>query len=315
MKQKIKVCSFVPAATSMIIEMGFNDMLSGVTFECPSNKPKVIRSYLEDNHFTSEEIEKIVSESKRMGKSLYYVDEELLAAIAPDIIFTQNVCDVCQIGSNYAQKAIYKLAKQPEVVDLTPRSLDDVYANLITVARTLGREEAAYQLLAQYKKRADTITDVLRDNNDPLKRVMVMEWIDPIYNCGHWIPYQVALAGGVDMLSNPSGYSIVTPWEKIRQYDPEVLVIAPCGFSVSRSLEEAGKLTCKEGWFDLTAVRQNAVYLVDAELFTCPGTRLIEGIEVLASLFHPKLFPFSRRFQSFCVKISTDVDAVKKRTL
>jgi iron complex transport system substrate-binding protein len=301
---KIKACSFLPAATSMIHHMGLEEFLYGVTFECHSDKPKIVRSYLEGNDYSSEEIERIVSESKQMGKSLYYVDEDLLEQISPDVIFTQDVCDVCQIGTSYAERAIHKLKKQLLVVPLTPKNLNDVYENAILIAKTLGREEAAYHLLASLKKRTDKITDTLRANNSPLKRVMVMEWLDPIYNCGHWIPYQISQAGAVDMLSNPSGYSVITPWEKIVRYNPEILVVAPCGFNVERSAKEIDKLTNREGWNDLLAVKNNAVYLADADLFTCPSAHLVDGIELLASLFYPELFPLEKRFESKCLHLA-----------
>lgn len=302
----MKVCSFLPAATSMIYQMGLEEFLYGVTFECHSDKPKVVRSYLEGNNYTSLEIDKIVSESKQQGKSLYYIDEELLQQIAPDIIFTQDVCDVCQISTSYVEKAIYKLEKQPIIIPLIPRSLDDVYENAITIAKALGREEMAHSLLGQLKKRTDVILNKLWENNAPLKRVMVMEWLDPIYNCGHWIPYQISQAGGVDMLSNPAGYSIVTPWEKVLQYNPEILVVAPCGFNVERASKEIEKLTELEGWNNLKAVKNNGVFIADADLFTCPSLHLVDGIELLAHLFHPGIFPADERFKTRCVQLYTN---------
>lgn len=185
----MKVCSFVPAATQMIYDMNLQEHLFGVTFECESDKPKVVRSYIEGNNYTSEEIDKIVSQSKALGKSLYYINEELLETISPDIIFTQDVCDVCQIDTSYVQRSIYKLKKQPIIVPLIPRSLNDVYQNAVTIASVLGKEEVAYQLLSEIKKRTDKILDTLRVHKAPLRRVMIMEWLDPIYNCGHWMPY------------------------------------------------------------------------------------------------------------------------------
>lgn len=286
----MKVCSFVPAATQMIYDMNLQEHLFGVTFECESDKPKVVRSYIEGNNYTSEEIDKIVSQSKALGKSLYYINEELLETISPDIIFTQDVCDVCQIDTSYVQRSIYKLKKQPIIVPLIPRSLNDVYQNAVTIASVLGKEEVAYQLLSEIKKRTDKILDTLRVHKAPLRRVMIMEWLDPIYNCGHWIPYQISQAGGVDMLSNPSGYSIITPWERVKLYNPEVLVIAPCGFNVERAAKEVEVLSSKEGWYDILAVKNNEVYLADAENFTQPSTRLVDGIELLAALFHPTIF-------------------------
>lgn len=286
----MKICSFLPAATSMIYEMGLENQLVGVTFECHSDKPKVVRSYLEDTNHTSKEIDQIVSQSKAEGKSLYYIDDALLESIGPDIIFTQDVCDVCQIDTSHVARSIYKLSKEPELIPLIPRNLEDIYQNAITIAKAFDKEERAYELLAKLKKRTDFILDTLRKSNAPLKRVMVMEWLDPIYNCGHWIPYQISQAGGVDMLSNPSGYSIVTAWERILLYNPEVLVVAPCGFEVSRSGQEIEALIKLEGWETLKAVQNNAVFLADADLFTQPSTTVVDGIELLAALFHPDLF-------------------------
>jgi iron complex transport system substrate-binding protein len=286
----MKVCSFLPAATTMIYDMGLQEFLCGVTFECPSERPKVVRSILENNNFSSREIDTIVSQTKAQGKGLYYIDEELLSSLSPDIIFTQDVCDVCQIDTAYVQRAIHKLKKQPLIVPLIPRNLKDVFDNAVTIARILEKEENAYGLLAKLEKRTDKIIDTLRKNKAGLKRIMLMEWLDPIYNCGHWIPDMIAQAGGVDMLSNPSGYSITIPWEKIIQYDPQVLVVASCGFKPERTLKEMDKLTQLTNWDGLAAVKNKAVYIVDSDLFTCPSTRLVEGIELLAALFHPQLF-------------------------
>jgi iron complex transport system substrate-binding protein len=296
--KNIKVCSFLPAATSMIYEMGLENQLVGVTFECHSDKPKVVRSYLEGNNHTSQEIDQIVSQSKAQGKSLYYIDDSLLASVAPDIIFTQDVCDVCQIDTSHVARSVYKLVKEPELIPLIPRNLDDIYQNVIAIAQAFGKEELAYELLAKLKKRTDFILDTLRKNNAPLKRVMVLEWLDPIYNCGHWIPYQIAQAGGVDMLANPSGYSIVTAWERILLYNPEVLVVAPCGFDINRSSQEVEALTKLEGWDTLKAVQNNAVFLADADLFTQPSTTVVDGIELLAALFHPELFEVPVKLES-----------------
>ena len=294
----IKACSFLPAASSMIYQMNLEHHLFGVTFECPFDLPKVVCSHIEGNDYSSEEIERIVSSAKAQGKSLYYVDEALLQEIMPDVVFTQDVCEVCQIGTSYAEKALYKLKKQPKVVSLQPQSLEDVYQNAIIIAKALGEEEAAYQLLAKLKKRTDAILNKLRANNAPLKKVMVMEWLDPIYNCGHWIPYQIAQAGGIDMLSNPSGYSIVTPWEKVVQYNPEVLVIAPCGFNIERAAKEIDILSSKAEWKQLTAVKNKNVFVADADLFTQPSTQLVDGIELLAAIFHPDLFTLPEQLQN-----------------
>jgi iron complex transport system substrate-binding protein len=155
----------------------------------------------------------------------------------------------------------------------------------------LGEEEKAYSYLASLKQRTDNILESLRHQRMPLKRVSLLEWIEPVYNCGHWIPFQIAQAGGIDMLSNPAGDSIVTSWEKIVRYDPEVLVIAPCGFETKRTKQEISILVQKPGWNELKAVQTKQVYLADYDLFTQPSaSTLVNGIELLAALFHPDLF-------------------------
>lgn len=306
----MKACSFLPAATKMIYDMGLQDDLYGVTFECPANaldnKPKVVRCMLEGNEYSSAEIDRIFSASKAQGKSLYYVDEDLLQHIQPDLIFTQDVCEVCQIDTACASAAIGSLSKQPLLISLSPQNLDDVYKTAITIAAALGKEEAAYKYLADLQKRTDSILDILRQNKMPLKRVLLLEWIEPIYNCGHWIPYQVAQAGGIDMLSNPSGDSIVTSWEKIVKYNPEVVVAAPCGFHIDRAMKEIDLLTQKAGWKQLVAVSNKQVFVADFDLFTQPSAAtLVDGIEMLAALFHPELFKVPYHLKHKFVNIYT----------
>ena len=288
-------CSFLPAATQMIYDMGLQHLLHGVTFECPqqalNEKPKIVRCVIEGKNYNSAEIDRIFSASKAQGKSLYYVEEDLLEQIRPDIIFTQDTCEVCQIDTKCTAAAVSKLNKQPQIIPLTPNNLEDVYQTAITIATALGHEEAAYNYLASLQNRTAKILDTLRQHKMPLRSVMLVEWIEPIYNCGHWIPFQIAQAGGIDMLSNPGGDSIVTQWEKIVKYNPEVIVIAPCGFHIERAKEELHLLTQKEWWNNLKAVQNKHVYLADFDLFTQPSaSTLVDGIELLSALFHPQLF-------------------------
>jgi iron complex transport system substrate-binding protein len=296
-------CSFLPAATQMIYDMGLQHLLQGVTFECPpqamTEKQKVVRCVMEGKNYSSAEIDKIFSASKAQGKSLYYVEEDLLEQISPDIIFTQDTCEVCQIDTKCTAAAVARLTKQPRIIPLTPNNLQDVYETAITIATALGHEEAAYKYLAGLQKRKAVILDTLRQHQAPLKRVLLMEWIDPVYNCGHWIPFQIAQAGGIDMLSNPAGDSIVTAWDKIIKYNPEVLVIAPCGFHIERAKEEMQLLTQKQGWNQLEAVKTNQTYLAGFDLFTQPSaSTLVDGIELLAGLFHPDIFSVPHHLQN-----------------
>jgi len=288
----LKVCSFLPAVTQMIYDMGFEEHLQGITFECPGQalkeKKPVVRCVLEGKNLSSKEIDTLFSASKHQGKDLYYVDEPLLAEIAPDIIFTQDMCDICQIDTECTAAAVANLEKQPELVPISPESLEDVFQSVVTIAKALGKEEVAYTYLEGLNTRIHLVVDELRKARALPKRVMLLEWLDPVFNCGHWIPHQIAYAGGVDMLSNPSGDSIAIRWEKIVKYDPEVLVLAPCGFTVDRTLQELHILTEKEGWKDLKAVQENAVFIADFDMFTqSSANTLVNGIELLAGLFHP----------------------------
>lgn len=286
----------------MVYDMGLSHLLDGVTFECPlparNEKAKVVRCVLEGKSYSSAEIDRIFSASKAQGKSLYYVDDALLQQLQPDVIFTQDVCEVCQIDTACTAAAVANLEKQPQLIPLSPNNLTDVFATVITIATALGHEEAAYRHLAALQARTDAILDRLRQHRMPLKRVMLMEWMEPVYNCGHWIPFQIAQAGGIDMLSNPAGDSIVTPWEKIVKYNPEVLVIAPCGFDIHRTRDELHLLTSRPGWKELEAVRTGQVWLSDYDLFTQPSaSTLVDGIELLAGLFHPGIFSVPAHLQ------------------
>ena len=290
----LKVCSFLPAVTQMLYDMGLQDHLYGVTFECPEEalqeKTPIVRCVLEGKDYTSQEIDAVFSESKHEGKKLYYVDEVLLAEVAPDIIFTQDICDVCQIDMECTSRAVANLSKKPELISISPASLKDVFDNALTIARVLGKEEVAFTYLKGLNKRIELVNDTLYTSNTLHKQVMLMEWLDPIYNCGHWIPHQIKSAGGIDLLSNPSGDSRVVSWQTVLNYDPEILIIAPCGFMTDRTLLEMELLTKKEGWFDLKAVRKDRVFIADFDLFTqSSAASLVNGIELLAGLFHPEI--------------------------
>jgi iron complex transport system substrate-binding protein len=222
-----------------------------------------------------------------MKKKLFIVAAVFISSHS----IAQDTCEGCQIDTKCTVAAVGKLKKQPQIIPLTPNNLQDVYQTAVTIATALGQEEAAYNYLAALQKKTDAILDRLRKYKMPLKSVMLMEWIEPIYNCGHWIPFQIAQAGGIDMLSNPGGDSIVTQWDKIVKYNPEVIVIAPCGFHIERAKEELHLLTNKREWNDLRAVQSKQVYLADFDLFTQPSaSTLVDGIELLAGLFHPEIF-------------------------
>ncbi|NIJ46270.1 iron complex transport system substrate-binding protein [Wenyingzhuangia heitensis] len=289
------VSSMMPAVTQMIYDMGLEHMLNGITFECPKQalqeKEVLVRCILEDKKYTSDEINTLFSESKATGKSLYYVNEEVMHNIAPSLVFTQDVCDVCQIDTESAERSLSKLAVIPKTISITPQSLNDVFNDAITIATAMGFPAKGEAYVLELQNQIKEIVDRLRADLILPKSVMLLEWIDPLFNCGHWIPHQIGFAGGVDLLSHPSGDSIVIDWDKIVKYNPEVLVIAPCGYTQERTLEDMKFLEAKAEWSQLKAVRNKQVYIADFDLFTqSSASTLVDGIKVLAKLFHPEVF-------------------------
>lgn len=290
-----RAVSFLPAATQMIYDMGLQHLLHGVTFECPvaalAEKPVVVHCVLEGNSYSSEEIDRIFSASKAQGKSLYYTNDDLLEQLQPDVIFTQDVCEVCQIDTKCTLASIQKLSRQPKLVVLNPATLPDVFANALAIATALGHEEAGYTYIAQLQKQLKQVQQTLVSHGLMPVRASLLEWVAPLYNCAHWIPYQIAHAGGIDMLSNPGGDSMVIPWQKIVRYNPEVLVVAPCGFTIGRTLQELHLLEELPGYHQLKAIEDKRLWIMDFDLFTQPSAAtLVAGIMLLCAAFHPGVF-------------------------
>ncbi len=293
----------MPAVTQMIYDMGLQEYLDGVTFECPAialkEKQVAVKYKLEGQTLTSDEINTIFSKTKAEGGTLYYVDEPVLESIAPDVIFTQDVCDVCQIDTESVAKSACKLAKQPTLISITPNSLDDVFENAVTIAKAMGKEEIGIKYVQKLKERIYNIVDTQRANSIQSKSVMLLEWIDPLFNCGHWIPHQIGYAGGIDLLSHPSGDSIVISWDKIVKYNPAILIIAPCGYGISRTMEDMRFLEDKPEWKSLKAVKNKQVFIADFAMFTqSSASTLVDGIACLSAMIHPNYFEVSEILQT-----------------
>lgn len=292
----MKIASFMPAVTQMIYDMKLDHLLDGITFECPElalkEKKVAVKYKLEGQVLTSQEINTVFAESKATGESLYYIDEAVLEQIAPDVIFTQDVCDVCQIDTECVAASAYKLEKVPELISITPQGLEDVFENALTIARAVDQEDLGLAYVANLKERIYKIIDLQRLHRLGVKKVLLLEWIDPLFNCGHWIPEQIGFAGGIDLLAHPSGDSMVIDWEKIVKYNPEIIVIAPCGYDVNRTLADMPFLENKPEWKNLKAVKNKQVYIADFNLFTqSSASTLVSGIELLAHIFNPEQVP------------------------
>ncbi len=289
-----RIVSFLPSATEMIYSLGAGDRLVGVTHECDfppeaRTKPIVVRAALPLETMTSSEIDAAVSGQLAAGSSLYTVDENLLRELQPDLIITQELCQVCAPSGNDIAQALEQLADPPRVLALTPHSLDDVLQNLRDVGDAIGCGTEAGALIATAQQRLEST----RQRTAALGRppVFCMEWIDPIYCCGHWVPEMVEIAGGVDVLARKGTDSVRISWEEVVAAKPEVLVVMPCGFSLADAVKQAANLPALPGWNELPAVRAERVFVVDANAyFARPGPRLVHGAELLAHLFHPAEF-------------------------
>ena len=281
----MKVCSFLPAATQMIYDLGLQDFLYGITFECPeqalNEKEVLIECRLDIQGMDSLTIDQQFAEARKSELPLYTVNKERLEAIAPDIIFTQELCDVCLIDSDEVASAVAHLSKKPKLVQLSPQTLEDVFTNLITIAEEMGFPDQGKVLSQSCRSRLNAIKQpVLKPE------VLFLEWLDPFYNCGHWIPDQIELAGGVDMLSNPHGDSFRIPLKMICDYNPEIIIIAACGYSAERSKKDLQKLSHNPEWLSLKAVQNQKVFVADYKYFTQSSiSTLVEGVEWLSGVF------------------------------
>lgn len=290
-----RIVSFLPSATEMTCALGLSDQLFGVTHECDyppqvMEKPVVVRNILPIESMSQAEIDVAVTQRLRDGLSLYRVEEALMQDIAPDLILTQDLCQVCAPSGNEITQLLKSLPSKPEILWLTPKSLDQIFDNLRDLGAATGRSEIAETLIADGRARLARIEAITRALVSR-PRVFCMEWMDPVYCCGHWVPEMVRIAGGFDKLGREGADSVRLRWEDVVEWKPEVLIVMPCGFGLEKAVDEARRLTGYPGWNDLPAVRNGRVYAVDANsYFARPGPRVVEGTELLAHLLHPELF-------------------------
>ena len=294
MRTTQRIVSFLPSATEMVCALGLGEQLVGITHECdyPSEvagKPVVVRNVLPIETMSQPEIDAAVAQIMREGLSLYQVDEELLVELAPDLILTQSLCQVCAPSGNEVAEALKLLPKKPEVLWLTPKSLADIADNLGELGQATSRVKEAQELVLAGRAKLENIAAVT-GKLSYRPRVFCMEWLDPVYASGHWMPEMVEIAGGSDALASKGAESVRISWDNVLEWAPEVLVITPCGFNLEQVIAQAPRLLSYPGWSDLPAVRDGRVYAVDANsYFARPGPRVVEGTELLAYLIHPAL--------------------------
>ena len=293
-----RIASFLPSATEMIYALGLEDRLVGVTHECDfpraaEEKPIVVRSVLPVERMTQAEIDTAVSARMRDGQSLYQVDETLMRYLAPDLIVTQDLCQVCAPSGNEVSRVFALLDPKPDVLFLTPKCLDEVFGNILSLGAAAGVADRAEQVVASLRARLNAI-DAAARRATPRPRVFCMEWLDPVYCSGHWVPEMVEIAGGQDALGRRGTDSVRIQWQDVIDYAPEILIVMPCGFHLPDVLRATMTLTERPGWTDIPAVRNGRVYAVDASsYFARPGPRLCDGTELLAHIIHPELFAWN----------------------
>lgn len=304
-----RIVSFLPSATEMAFALGLSEQLVGVTHECDyppeaKSKPIVVRAVLPVESMSQSEIDHAVTKRMRNGQSLYQIDEELLRELAPDLILTQNLCQVCAPSGNEVSQLLKALSHEPEILWLTPKSVAEIFENLRALGAATGRLTVAEELIDNCRTRLEKLAaETAGISHHP--RVFCMEWLDPVYACGHWVPEMVKLAGGklVDIgeLGGEGRESVRISWDQLAEYAPEVLIIMPCGFNLQQTMKQIWisfgphnpqSAIRSPQFFNLPAVRDGQVYAVDANAyFARPGPRVVEGTELLAHLIHPEVFP------------------------
>lgn len=291
----MRVASLLPSATEMVHFAGATEMLVGVTHECDyppgvEKLPHLTNSLIDSESMSSAEIDAAVGHSLTDENSIYALDAELLDELSPDLVVTQGLCEVCSVSLNLVEWVAEGLTRKPEIFSTDPTSLREVLDDTVEVGELVGKGEETRRKVALLEERLAGIEAAVAGLERP--RVGCIEWLDPPFSAGHWVPEMVRSAGGEELFAGPGDRSTRLSWERVFEADPEVLVLMPCGFNAERAIREARILPGLDGWRDLSAGRNGRVWAVDASsYFSRPAPRLVEGVEILARILHPRIFP------------------------
>jgi iron complex transport system substrate-binding protein len=294
----VRIVSLFPAATEIVAALGFADSLVGVSHECDyppevNNKPRVTHCEIYGKGLPSAAVDLWVNQELSLNNPLYTVDTELLRELEPDVIVTQQLCDVCAIDYASVVTIANSFPKKPQIVNLSPSSLSDIFSDIRRVAEALGAVERSEMVIESLARRVDAV-NVSASEAKSRPRCFLMEWIDPPFCAGHWSPELVELAGGVDPLGKKWMPSIRVSWEQISDAQPEIVVLACCGYDVERTKLDIPILRGNTLWESLPAVRDNKVYVVNGSAyFSRPGPRIVDSLEILAAIIHPEIFTSS----------------------
>ncbi len=282
-----RIVSLVPNGTEILFALGAGDQVVGVSHECDFPPAARQRPYLTGSALASDlapaEIDRAVSAQVRSGLSLYTIDEALLARLDPELIVTQELCPVCAVSTDQVEGALAPLPRCPEILSLDPRRLADVFADIRTVGVRIGREREADDLLARLKTR---LAAVRAASPCVPPKVLALEWLEPPFAGGHWVPEMIEAAGGKDIAAQPGDSSRRLTWAEIATLDPDLIVVMPCGFDEAGAQAQIDRIATTPEWQSLRAVQEGRVHPVDANgCFSRPGPRLVDGIERLGVLF------------------------------
>jgi iron complex transport system substrate-binding protein len=291
----LRIVSLLPSATEIVCALGLESDLVGITHECDyppgvERLPAVTASRISHQHMSSAEIDHAVRGQLQGHGSIYDLDEKLLFDLKPDLILTQELCDVCAVSYKTVKQAARLFQTDVKVVSLEPNTIADVFDNLLYVGELTGVVERARVVVSELQSRLEAVRRRTVEI-DVRPRTLMLEWIEPPFAPGHWVPEQVGIAGGDQAFGNAGKPSITTTGREIQEYDPDVVVLIPCGFYKEDIVRQLGISNLPEGWDDLRAVRDGKVWAVDAtSYFSRPGPRLVDGVEILSRILHPKVF-------------------------
>jgi iron complex transport system substrate-binding protein len=288
-----RIVSFLPSATEVLYQIGAGDQIFGVTHECKfpesaKRKPKVINSSFDPAKMNSKEIDNKIVELMQSGRDIYVIDDQTLQEAKPDLIVAQGVCEVCSPFTKEIKRAISILDYEPDILILDPHDLDDILISIMDVAERVGRIKEGRKLVVSLQNRIDSIRIRPKENKP---KVLCLEWIDPFFTAGHWIPQMVEIAGGINGLGSYGKPSYRIDMDEIIKFDPDKIILMPCGFDIDRTLIEFEQAKINNEWKSLQAVQNNEIFAVDAgAYFSKPSPRTITGLEILAKIIHPDKF-------------------------
>jgi iron complex transport system substrate-binding protein len=295
----MRVASLIASSTEIVCALGGEELLVGRSHECDFPLSVARLPVLTEPKFptdgSSARIDERVKEILRSALSVYRVKPELLEAVRPDVIITQEQCEVCAVSLRDVEEAVCQLvSSRPRIVSLEPNALDDVWRDIRKVAAALERPERGEALIASLTARIDAIA--ARARSLPVRSVACIEWIDPLMSAGNWMPTLCERAGGVSSFGEAGKHAPAMSFDALAEKDPDVIIVMPCGFDLARTEPEMATLAAHRGWPRLRAVREQRVFLADGnQYFNRPGPRLVESLEILAELLHPDVFDFGHR--------------------